>query len=188
MITVNINARDHEEAHVASAKFTLPEVSLSLAEAEVTKQLAVTVRWAEEKDMLIGHVKAYLTWGTEDARMLSTTGGAVEVKGSALPSVEPELAEVGITGIVFGVELEALEDRLEGMAAAIAGQNGQWCVYAHECEHHHHHDHDHGEDCDCGCHDDDHDHEHHHSHEPGEACSCHEHEHHHDHAHHGHEA
>ena len=191
MVKVEINARLHEEARVASAKFSLkPAGGLAALRDQTAEQLRVSVLWADEQEAMIGHIKAYLQWGTEEALMLSTTGGAVEVKGSALPSIEPELAEVGITGIVFGVELEALEDRLEGMAAAIAGQNGQWCVYAHECEHHHHHDHDHGEDCDCGCHDDDHDHdhEHHQSHEHGEACSCHEHEHHHDHAHHGHEA
>ena len=172
MINVNINARDHEEAHVASAKFVLPAASLSQAEAEVTKQLAVTVRWAEEKDLLIGHVKAYLTWGTGDARMLSTTGGAVESKGSELPEGTHPV-EVGVTAIVFGGELEEVEDRLEGLSAAVVGQFGDWCTYVHECEHHHHHDHDHDHDHE---HDHDHDHEHHHEHH-------HEHEHHHDHDH-----
>ncbi len=184
MIKVEINARLHEEARVASAKFSLkPEAGLAALRDQIGEQLRISVLWADEQEAMIGHIKAYLQWGTEDALMLSTTGGAVEVKGSMLPSREPELAEVGITAIVFGVELEALEDRLEGMAAAIAGQNGQWCVYAHECEHHHH-DHEHGEDCSC------HDHEHYHDHEHGETCSCHDHEHHHDHdhdhEHHGH--
>ena len=96
--------------------------------------------------------------------MLSTTGGEVEIKGSALPAGAMD-AETGITVIAFGAELEDAEDRLEGMAAAIVGQFGEWCVYDHECEHHHHHDHDH-------------DHEHGHDHE-------HDHEHHHDHDHHG---
>ncbi len=157
MIRVNINARDHEEAHVASAKFTLHDVSLSRAEEEVTKQLAVTVLWAEEQDMLIGHAKAYLSWGGDDARMLSTTGGSVESKGSALPEGTHD-AEIGITVIVFGGELEAVEDRLEGMSAAVIGQFGQWCTYLHECEHHHHHEHEH-------------EHEHHHD---GDCCHHHE--------------
>ncbi len=172
MITVNINARDHEEAHVASAKFVLPAASLAQAEAEVTKQLAVTVRWAEEKDLLIGHVKAYLSWGTEDARMLSTTGGAVESKGSALPEGTYP-AEVGVTAIVFGGELEEVEDRLEGLSAAVVGQFGDWCTYIHECEHHHHHDHEHDHE-----HEHHHDHDHHHDHEHE-----HDHEHHHGHSH-----
>ena len=179
MIRVEINARLHEEARVASAKFSLKTAAgLAALRDQIKEQLRISVLWADEQEAMIGHIKAYLQWGTEDALMLSTTGGAVEVKGSALPSAEPELAEVGITGIVFGVELETLEDRLEGMAAAIAGQNGQWCVYVHECEHHHH-EHDHGEECDC------HDHEHH-DHEYDENCSCHEHEHHHTHEHHEH--
>ena len=165
MITVHINARDHEEAHVASAKFTLPAADLAHAEREVSRQLDVTVRWAGEKDMLIGHAQAYLSWGGEEARMLSTTGGAVEVKGSALPAGSAD-AEVGITVIVFGGELEDAEDRLEGMSAAIVGQFGDWCVYDHQCEHHHH----------------DHEHEHHHGHDHEHT---HEHEHHHDHHEHG---
>ena len=185
MIKVEINARLHEEARVASAKFELkPAAGVAALRDQIAEQLRISVLWADEQEAMIGHIKAYVQWGTENALMLSTTGGAVEVKGSELPSAEPEIAEVGITGIVFGAELEALEDRLEGMAAAIAGQNGQWCVYAHECDHHHH-DHEHSEDCSC----DDHDHHHHHEH--GEECSCHEHEHHHshehdDHDHHGH--
>ena len=105
MIVVHINARDHEEAHVASAKFLLLAADLRRAEAEVARQLAVTVRWAEEKEMLIGHAKAYLSWGGEEARMLSTTGGEVEVKGSELPAGKAD-AETGITVIVFGGELE----------------------------------------------------------------------------------
>ena len=182
MIRVEINARIHEEARVASAKFCLkPSGGLAALRDQVAEQLRITVLWADEQEAMIGHIKAYLQWGTEDAVMLSTTGGAVEIKGSSLPSSEPELAEVGITGIVFGAELEALEDRLEGMAAAVAGQNGQWCIYAHECEHHHHHDHDHDHEHEeeCSCHD-----HHDHDHDHDESCSCHEH---HEHDHHGHE-
>ena len=168
MITVHISARDHEEAHVASAKFRLKNVSLSALEEQVKGQLAVTVRWAEEKGLLIGHAKAYLSWGEQEARMLSTTGGEVESKGSELPAGTMD-AETGITVIVFGGELEDAEDRLEGLSAAVAGQFGEWCVYDHECEHHHHdHDHDHQ-----------HDHEHSHEHDPH-----HEHEHEHDCGHH----
>ena len=152
MITVHINARDHEEAHVASARFDLKCVGLAALEAQVKRQLEVTVRWAEELDILIGHAKAYLSWGGSEARMLSTTGGEVEIKGSELPA-EGHDAEVGITLIVFGGELEDAEDRLEGMSAAVIGQFGEWCVYDHECEHHHHD------------HDDDHDHHHDHHHD-----------------------
>ena len=166
MITVHINARDHEEAHVASAKFTLPAADLALAEREVARQLAVTVRWAEEKDMLIGHAKAYISWGGEEARMLSTTGGKVEAKGSELPAGAAD-AEIGVTVIVFGGELEDAEDRLEGLSAAIVGQFGDWCVYDHECEHHHH---DHGHHGPEHSHED-HDHDHHH-HEHGEDEHC----------------
>ena len=173
MITVHIHANDHEGAHVASAKFALPAVSLSALEAAVKEQLDITVRWAEEKDMLIGHAKAYLTWGGDEARMLSTTGAAVETKGSELPE-ETRDAEVGVTIIAFGAELEDAEDRLEGLSAAVIGQFGEWCVYAHTCEHHHDHEHEHHHDHDCECH---HDHDHEHEHE------CH----HHDHEHHDHD-
>ena len=182
MIRTEISARLHEEARVASAKLSLrPAAGLAALRDQVAEQLRISVRWAEETDTLIGHIKAYLQWGGTEAVMLSTTGGPVEVKGSPLPEGEPESAEVGITAIVFGPELEAVEDRLEGMAAAIAGQNGEWCTFVHECEHHHHHDHDHDHDHDgaCGCGEHEHEHEHHHAHEHG-------HEHHHDHEHHHH--
>lgn len=164
MITVHIHANDHEEAHVASAKFTLPAAELPKLEAAVKEQLNITVRWAEEKEMLIGHAKAYLTWGGEEARMLSTTGAAVECKGSELPEGKFD-AEVGVTIIVFGAELEDAEDRLEGLSAAVIGQFGDWCVYAHSCEHHHDHDHHHHHDDDG---DDEHEHHHHHGHHHGE--------------------
>ena len=167
MVRVEIDARIHDEARVASAKLSLrPSAGLAALRDQIGEQLRISVLWAEEQDALIGHIKAYLRWGGEEALMLSTTGGAVEVKGSPLPEELPETAELGITAIVFGPELEAVEDRLEGMAAAIAGQNGQWCVYDHECEHHHHHDHDH-----------DHGHEHDHEHEHNHGHHHHDHEH-----------
>jgi len=143
MITVNISARVHEDARVASAKFVLPVADLSQAETEINRQLAVTVRWAEEKDLLIGHAKAYLSWRDDEARMLSTTGGPVETKGSQLPA-EPQKTEVGITVIAFGGELEEVEERLKGMSAAIIGQFGEWCSFVRDHDHdHHHHDHEH---------------------------------------------
>ena len=169
MITVNLNARDHEEAHVASASFTLPGVSLARVEEVLSGQLAVTAKWAEETEKLIGHVKAYLRWGGEEARMLSTTGLAVEHKGSDLPE-GPADAEVGVTVIVFGGDLEDVEDRLEGLASAVAGPFGEWCTFLHECEHEHHHHHDHEH------HDHDHEHQHHHDHGQEEACHCHDHD------------
>jgi len=160
MITVNINARDHEEAHVASAKLRIPAAPVSRVEAGLIRQLSVTVRWAEETERLVGHIKAYLSWGTEEARMLSTTGGAVEVKGSELPDGLRD-TEVGVTLIVFGGELEDAEDRLEGLSAALCGEFGDWCTYIHECEHEHHHHHDHH-----------HEHDHHHDEDDGESCPC----------------
>ena len=151
MVTVNINARDHEEAHVASAKFNIA-ASAAQVESELIRQLAVTVRWAEETERLVGHIKAYVSWGTGEARMLSTTGGPVEVKGSELPDGVRD-AEVGVTVIVFGGDLEDVEDRLEGLSSAVCGQLGEWCAFIHECEHEHHHHHHH-----------EHEHEHHHEH------------------------
>lgn len=178
MIRVEIHADDHEQAHVASAKFSLvPAGGIAAAEEAVRRQLEVSVRWAEETDRLIGHLKAYVSWGDGEARMLSTTGAAVEAKGSALPeNSEGTELEIGVTFIVFGGELEEVEDRLEGLSAAIIGAFGDWCVYDHTCEHHHHdhghehhHDHDHDHDHDHG-HDHDHDHDHHHTHPETPEC------------------
>ena len=140
MIHVHISAREHDQAHVASCKLRIaPAGGLALLRDRLAEQLRISVRWAEEKDLFIGHIKAYLQWGEEDALMLSTTGGAVEVKGSALPEAEPGEAEVGVTAIVFGGDLYQVEDRLEGISAALAGQYGDWCEFEHDCHHHHHH-------------------------------------------------
>ena len=146
MITVQISAHDHEEAHVASARFLLPGAEAARAEEELKKQLSVTVRWADEMNLLIGHAKAYLSWGEENARMLSTTGCEVETKGSEVPRGLRDV-EAGVTLIVFGGSLEDAEDRLEGLSSAVAGQFGGWCAFHHDCGHeHHHHDRGHSHD------------------------------------------
>ncbi len=166
MLQVNLTARIHDEARVASVKLSLkPLQGLMVLCAQVSEQLRIAVKWAEERDAVVGHIKAYLQWAPDAAVMLSTTGSPVETKGSPLPAGEPESVEIGVTGILFGVDLEEAEDRLRDIAACLAGQNGEWCAYTHDCEHEHHHHHDHDEH--------DHEHEHHHGHD-------------HDHDHHGH--
>lgn len=158
MIRVHVHARDHEAAHVASVQMTLqPAEGLAALAAQLERELRVTVRWAEEQALLIGHVKAYLRWNEIDARMLSTTGGPVEQTGSPLPGQEPEFVELGVTAIVFGGTLEAAEERVLALAAVLVGQQGDWCSCEHECEHHHDHAHDHA-------HANDHEHGHDHDH------------------------
>jgi hypothetical protein len=204
-VHVKIGARMHEEAAVVSARFQLPlktRGGLSALMDSLTAGMRQLNAWAEENGVIIGHVKGYIGWGQE-AVMLSTTGGDVQVKGSTSLPEPPCTAEVGVAAIVFGVAPDAVEERMEQfIGAALEGLGFPAAVeheeeHAHEhgedccCEHDHHHDHGHGEDC-CGEHAHHHDHEHgedcgehahHHDHEHGEDCGEHAHHHNHDHDH-----
>lgn len=140
MISVTINGRVHNKAQVASISFTLGlnEINnggIALLSDRLSQQLNITNRWADEQGALIGHVKAYIKWGEEEAIMLSTTGDGTEVKGSELRAETPDKTEIGITAIVFGVELKAVKDRLIGIAGAIAGQYGDYCIFTSEHKH-----------------------------------------------------
>jgi hypothetical protein len=42
---------------------------------------------------------------------------------------------------VFGIEMKMVTDRLCGIAAVIAGQYGEYCVYKNEHKHSHNHEH-----------------------------------------------
>jgi len=154
MVRVGIGGRIHDEARVVSANFSLsPKGGLAPLRDRLAEQLDMTVRWAEENGAFIGHVKAYIRWGEAEALMLSTTGEGTQAKGSPVPPGEPNVAEIGGTAIVFGVGLEAAEERLRGLAAAVAGRYGEPCVFerAHgrdgsgrEHEHGHGREHDPG--------------------------------------------
>lgn len=144
MITVKINGRVHDKAQVASISFDLGSNEIinggiALLRDRLSQQLNITNRWADEQGALIGHVKAYIKWGEDEAIMLSTTGAGTEVKGSEIPSETPDKAEIGITAIVFGTELKAVKDRLIGIAGAIAGQYGDYCIFTSEHKHEHKH-------------------------------------------------
>ncbi len=140
MIRVSISGYIHDEARVVSAKFYLvPSGGLALLRNRVSDQLDITNKWAEENGAFIGHVKAYIQWGENEAIMLSTTGDGTEAKGSDIPVKTPNIADIGVTAIVFGIELEAAIERLKGLAAAVVGQYMEYCVYERIHEHEHRH-------------------------------------------------
>ena len=144
MIAAIINTKVHDKAQIASVSFSLLVSSgLGLLKDRLYEQLKITNKWADEQGALIGHVKAYIQWGQDEALMLSTTGEEVDIKGSELPIAAPENAEVGITAIVFGVELKMVKDRLVGITGAIAGQYGEYCIYKAEHKHDHEHNQEH---------------------------------------------
>ncbi len=169
MINVKIAARLHDEARVVSADFELPLSSgddyKKLLDAMVSG-MEKTNAWAKENDVFIGHVKGFITWGEDEAVMLSTVGEDVQVKGSESVPKAPCSVKVGSANIVFGIDLHEVEERVEDFARDILAAFGEQGDYCHE----------HDDDCECGCHDHDHEHHHHHDHE-------HEHHHHHDHDH-----
>jgi hypothetical protein len=166
-----MNARTHDEARVVSAQFQLPLSSggdMSRLLELLTGGMRAINHWAEANDVIIGHVKGYVSWG-EEAVMVSTTGEEVQVKGSQAYPGESFTADVGIASIVFGVGLDELEEIIELFVGDILKSFEFAFTIAHASEHHHH---EHGEECGCG------EHEHHH-HEHGGECGCGEHEHHH---------
>jgi len=172
-VHIQIGARTHEKAAVVSARFHLPLKTRDVLPAlmdSLTAGMRQLNAWAEENGVIIGHIKGYLGWGQE-AVMLSTTGGDVQVKGSTSLPEPPCTAEVGLAAIVFGIAPDAMEERMEQFIMAALKALGYPAVFEHEEEH----DHEHGEDC-CGGH------AHHHDHGHGEDC-CGDHAHHHDHGH-----
>ncbi len=177
MIIVDAMAKLHEEALVVSGSFELALKEPGDAEKLIDAMKAgmeKTNAWAAEKDVFIGHVKGYITWGESDeAIMLSTVGEDVQIKGSETRPVPPCTVKVGTANIVFGTELHEVEERVEEYCAEVLAAFGEECDFC--CEHE--------DDCECGCHDHDHEdgeHHHHHHHD-------HEHHHDHDHEHHHHE-
>ncbi len=140
MIRVSISGHIHDEARVVSIRFYLtPSGGLALLRNRISDQLDITNKWAEENDAFIGHVKAYIQWGENESIMLSTTGDGTEAKGGDIPVKPPNIADIGITAIVFGIELEAAIERLKGLAAAVVGQYMEYCVYERIHEHKHEH-------------------------------------------------
>jgi hypothetical protein len=174
-VHVTMYARSHDEARVVSAQFQLPlprgEDMPRLLDALADGMRSVNA-WAEDNDIIIGHVKGYVSWG-EGAVMVSTTGGAVQVKGSEISPEPPCTADVGIASIVFGTQLHEAEERMERFVTALLGRMECGFSLVH-AEHHH----DHGDGAEEPCEEHGHRHEHdHHGH--GDACSCGEHGHHH---------
>ena len=144
MIKLEMRGRTHDEARVISAQFTVEEDFETLRDALVAAMDA-ECGWAEENDVIIGHLKAYIRRG-DDAVMLSTTGYGVQVKGT--PGEGAEL-EVGIDSISYGSTLSVAEQRLEALARGLlAGRDVEvnWDCGDENCTdpHHHHHHHSHG--------------------------------------------
>ncbi len=137
MVRVGISGRIHDEARVVSIEFYLiPAGGIEALRDRIASQLDITGKWAEENGAFIGHAKAYIRWGENEAIALSNTGGETESRGSQPPEVPPSLADIGVTVIAFGIGLEAVEERLKGFASAVVGQYGEYCVFEHEHEHH----------------------------------------------------
>jgi hypothetical protein len=116
MVRVGISGRVHDEARVVSIKFYLiPMGGIGLLRDRIASQLDITGKWAEENGAFIGHAKAYIRWGENEAIVLSNTGGETEARGSQPPAEAPSLADIGVTVIVFGIDLKAAEEEAEGL-------------------------------------------------------------------------
>ena len=160
-IKIVMNSKLHDEARVVSSKFAIrlfKAGDLSRLLDTLTRGMESINKWAFDNDVIIGHIKGFVTCGAESV-MISTTGEDVQTKGSQNMPEPPCDIEVGLASIVFGVELREVEKQLEGLISKLLGNLDIEHTMIHEGAHVH--------DDSCGCGD------HHHTHEHG-------HEHHHD--------
>lgn len=111
MLDLEMRGRTHDGARVVSAQFAV-DADLDGMRDSLKKAMETECGWAEENDVIIGHLKAYIKRG-DSAIMLSTTGYGVQIKGE--PG-EGSTLEIGIDSITYGSSLEEAEDRLENLA------------------------------------------------------------------------
>lgn len=153
MIHINMHSGTHDEALIVSAQFMCDSVPAGQTAALVelmTAQMEKINAWADESDVLVGHLKAYVKW-PEDSVMLTTTGTDIQVKGAGVLPDEPSCLDVGITGIMYGTTLAELEEKIMALAGNVLRGLKLEYEYSHECEdplctdpshHHEHHEHD----------------------------------------------
>jgi hypothetical protein len=154
-IEIVMNSKLHDEARVVSAKFAIRLIKagdLSRLLDTLTSGMASINEWAFDNDVIIGHVKGFVTCGTESV-MISTTGDDVQTKGSLNMPEPPCDIEVGLASIVFGIELREVEKQLEGFISKLLDHFNIGHTMIHEGAHVH------DESCGCG------EHHHHHAHD-----------------------
>jgi hypothetical protein len=166
-IEIVMNSKLHDEARVVSAKFAirlLKTGDLSRLLDTLTRGMESINEWAFDNDVIIGHVKGFVTCGKESV-MISTTGDDVQTKGSQNMPETPCDIEVGLASIVFGIELREVEKQLEGLISKLLDHFGIGHTMIHESAHVH------DDSCGCG------DHHHHHLHDGHNHEGCNEHYH-----------
>lgn len=160
-IEIVMNSKLHDKARVVSA-----QLILCLEQKDDMNKLLETIvdgmrdmnKWASENDVIIGHVKGYVTFGQE-AVMVSTTGDDIQTKGSQNMPELPCNVTIGLAAIVFGTELRETEKQLLRLITRITAHFGYEPTIIHEGEHVH------DDNCGCGAHH----HHHEHSDEHGQA-------------------
>lgn len=170
VIKIKMNAKTHDEARVISAQFKRrlsDETEMCKLISALTGSLQAIVKWVDDHNAIIGHVKGYVTWD-EETIMLSTTGGEVQVKGSEKLPKHSCTAYIGVAAIVFGIGLKDIADRVSKSMKTITTEFGSVAAVACDFEHHHDHKHEEEHKHECSC-----QHEHtHHKHHDHEGCTC----------------
>lgn len=165
-IEIVMNSKLHDEARVVSAKFSIRLIKagdMSRLFDMLSSGMASINEWAFDNEVIIGHVKGFVTCG-EESVMISTTGDDVQTKGTQNMPEQPCDIEIGLASIVFGIELREVEKQLEGLISKLLDHFDIGHTMIHEGAHVH------DDSCGCG------EHHHHHSHDR----HTHEHEHAHD--------
>ena len=84
-IEIVMNSKLHDEARVVSAKFAIQLLTagdLDKLLDTLTRGMESINEWAFDNDVIIGHVKGFVTCLAESV-MISTTGDGVQNKGVA---------------------------------------------------------------------------------------------------------
>jgi hypothetical protein len=155
-IEIKMNANLHDEARVVSVQFVIKLQNIGDMRRLLDKliyEMESINAWANEKDVIIGHVKGYATCG-EETIIVSTTGDEVQTKGSQNMPEPPCEVQMGFAAIVFGIELREVEKQLETLVSRILTCFDYEYAMIYEGEHIH--------DDSCGC--SSHEHEQHYHH------------------------
>jgi hypothetical protein len=151
-VKIRVTAKIHEDARVIATQFKLSiqnSNDMSRLVDAIAGGMRTMVEWADAKDVIIGHVKSYISWDDE-AIMLSTTGAEVQVKGAQTLPEGMTTADVGIAAIVFSTDLKEASRSVSRLVKNVLAAFGKAAVIISEAKTHDHHER--GRDCGCSEH------------------------------------
>ena len=120
---------------VVSAEFEVVADDAQKVVNTVKSEMSRITAWADANGAIIGHLKGFVQ-PYDGAYMLSTTGGEVNISGELT-------LEVGVTGIMFGAELDAVQAQLIELSQNTLNAFGITEIDIEVCDEEHEHNHAH---------------------------------------------